>query len=672
MKKILIPFFFLLMLFSLVSVQAQQRQLDSLLNVVDHYGRNSVERLKTLNALSFTYSTMQLDSGIAVADRAIVLAQKLNNQRELAAALNNKAFNILYRDNNSSAEELLKQALAINMSINNTKGIADNYLSLANFNQNNGDSQKAKEFLQKDIEICQKENDLDRLAWANYYLGSVTLSYNDILGAHDFIQKSTSLAETCKDSVLLGRCYGLFIFYCYMTGEYSKAFEYYNKSAAINKPRNMYYNSLLANENIQNVYFNQGNYSKALEYSLEGLRLAEQMGSIYNQGHCLRTIGDIYLMLNQNDKALEYVQKSIKVYSLTNFNVKLGYACNLAGTIYTKMNMPDSAFYYFDKAIDIALKNNNEMLLSPSYTYLGRAYREFEKYDLALQTFQKACILDTKLYGKSNIADDLLDLAKCIKVASDSSLKAAGINPASRNSITIQYLKQAIHDQSYIETNRDAHYELSLIYEKQHDLNNALAYFKQYIVLKDSISSSNTQQSIANMQLQYESEKTTQQIALLDKERALQLTQLKNQKIIRNALLIGFALLSLLAGVTYNRYRLKQRSNEQLSQALTELKDTQEQLIKSEKMAAFGVMASRVAHEIQNPLNFVNNFSELCEELIEDIMTSTDEQERKESAATLVENVQKINFHGRRAESIVKQLQEHTRSGTAHQYFEPE
>jgi len=95
-------------------------------------------------------------------------------------------------------------------------------------------------------------------------------------------------------------------------------------------------------------------------------------------------------------------------------------------------------------------------------------------------------------------------------------------------------------------------------------------------------------------------------------------------------------------------------------------------LVESEKMAAFGVMASRMAHEIQNPLNFVNNFSAISKELVHDILSTQDEEEKKESAGLLVENLEKINHHGRRVSGIINQLQNHARAGTAQKFFEEE
>lgn len=108
----------------------------------------------------------------------------------------------------------------------------------------------------------------------------------------------------------------------------------------------------------------------------------------------------------------------------------------------------------------------------------------------------------------------------------------------------------------------------------------------------------------------------------------------------------------------------------ELNQSLENLKEAQQQLIKSEKMAAFGSMATRMAHEIQNPLNFVNNFSELSKDLVDEIVSSKTEEEKNDAAKTLIDNLEKINQHGKRASSIISQLQEHSNKGTAHEFFE--
>jgi len=83
-------------------------------------------------------------------------------------------------------------------------------------------------------------------------------------------------------------------------------------------------------------------------------------------------------------------------------------------------------------------------------------------------------------------------------------------------------------------------------------------------------------------------------------------------------------------------------------------------------------MATRMAHEIQNPLNFVNNFSELSKDLVQEIISSSDEEEKKVVAKYLINNLEKIHHHGNRASNIIHQLQEHARLGTAQKFFEDE
>jgi signal transduction histidine kinase len=105
----------------------------------------------------------------------------------------------------------------------------------------------------------------------------------------------------------------------------------------------------------------------------------------------------------------------------------------------------------------------------------------------------------------------------------------------------------------------------------------------------------------------------------------------------------------------------------QLNKSLEELKATQAQLIQSEKMASLGELTAGIAHEIQNPLNFVNNFSEVNYELISELVDEVDKgniDEVKLIAADIQDNSEKINYHGKRADSIVKGMLQHSRASS--------
>lgn len=114
------------------------------------------------------------------------------------------------------------------------------------------------------------------------------------------------------------------------------------------------------------------------------------------------------------------------------------------------------------------------------------------------------------------------------------------------------------------------------------------------------------------------------------------------------------------------------QQKEELQKAIEELKATQNQLIQSEKMASLGELTAGIAHEIQNPLNFVNNFSEvsveLCQELEEEIdktdIADDDKDYIKGIIGDLSQNQQKITHHGKRADSIVKGMLQHSRASS--------
>lgn len=415
------------------------------------------------------------------------------------------------------------------------------------------------------------------------------------------------------------------------------------------------------------IHWYEAKYPDALKYYFDALRMHEEMGNKSDIAVTLCNIGIVYNNQKDYQKALEYITKANKIDE--GMGNKSGIAANLAniGELYRNLNDYGKARENLLRSLQLYKELGDKNGTARDLGNLGVIYTEQKNYSKALEYHLESLKISEELGVKVETAATLGNIgAVYLETAKDT-------GTGKHNSVALQ--KAKIYTDSAIQISKEigdlnalsANYErLSEIQGLLGDNKSALASYKNFTLLKDSMFNIEKDKKLTETAMQYAFDK---------KETAAREEQEKKdimQRNIRNSVIAGAVVLLLLLIALINRYRYKQKANRKLAIAYENLKNTQQQLVRSEKMAAFGVMATRMAHEIQNPLNFVNNFSELSKDLVQEIISTANDEEKKEAVRDLINNLDKINHHGNRAANIIHELQEHARSGTAQQFFEEE
>jgi len=188
--------------------------------------------------------------------------------------------------------------------------------------------------------------------------------------------------------------------------------------------------------------------------------------------------------------------------------------------------------------------------------------------------------------------------------------------------------------------------------------------YKLYAAYRDSLQKKELEKK--ELQAAFDKKQAQQQIEKEKEDRRNSVRQ-----ILLFAFLLGFITIATTFFIAYKREQkgknLVNVQKKEIETTLSELKSTQAQLIHSEKMASLGELTAGIAHEIQNPLNFVNNFSDVNRELIEELKnekSNLKSEEQHEILNDIDQNLEKISFHGRRADAIVRGMLQHSRTSS--------
>jgi signal transduction histidine kinase len=292
------------------------------------------------------------------------------------------------------------------------------------------------------------------------------------------------------------------------------------------------------------------------------------------------------------------------------------------GDVYFKQGDYRQAKLLYLKGLDLSIRTNNQFNIAIAKHKLSQLYLKIKQNDSAL------------FYAKDNLS--------------------------------LMYLVQ--QNFANFQLNLGTLYEdIFLAYKQKNQLDSAYKYLLITSQIKDSL----YKVRIANL--------SAFQNVSFEETLRLESEQMQTDAKIRiNSLVAGLMVVSLVGIILLRNNNQRKKSNllltsqkneieqqkKQVEESMERLQSTQSQLVQSEKMASLGELTAGIAHEIQNPLNFVNNFAELNAELIDELATEANKgnlEEVKLLAKDIKENETKINHHGKRADAIVKNMLQHSR-----------
>jgi two-component system NtrC family sensor kinase len=463
------------------------------------------------------------------------------------------------------------------------------------------------------------------------------------------------------------------------------------------------------------VLFNDLNRPVARErYYQAKLAYYEQHGATENLAPCHQVLGGYYMYRGDYNQALSHYLQDVALYR--SFHRAYSYRQLLpVSSLYAEWGNPAKALQYIQQAVVGLRRQRGDCFYA--YKTMAEVYMQQRDYPAALRA------LDQALVPPKHTSYPLATKQVCVATLRAAVLLAQGHLTRVRPLLqTAQHLADSLHfpltsasgnleldatwaryyvaqsdagraEMHWLSAYRQAQQrhstplrlsylrELTRFYQQRHQPAPAVRYAVAALALADSLDTNEGALHVARYEIEQADRAQTLRIAGLRLAQVQDAARARRQRLLLGATLAGLALLAGLGFVLWRANRQKQRANALLSQqkaeiqvqrdhtaqALTKLRTTQTQLIQAEKMASLGELTAGIAHEIQNPLNFVNNFADVSAELmaeLQEALATSDTAEATALAEDVTQNLGKIHQHGQRAAGIVRGMLEHSRAST--------